>query len=486
MHILMATSELAPLAKTGGLADVLGALPKALAKLGHRVTVVMPFYRQIQAEKYGIALQGDWFAAYVSGRRIFGGLHKWEPVEGVTVYLVAQDELYGRSGIYGDQQGGFGDNHLRFIFLSQATLEVARRLNAAGTPPDVFHGHDWHVGLVPVYLREGRAGFRLPSVYSIHNMQYQGRFGRRVLFDAGLDDGYYQPNLLELYNTVSFMKAGLVFSEVLSTVSQAYAREIQTPEYGHGLDGLLRARTAELVGIVNGIDSEVWNPATDVHLPAHYSQGDMEGKQLCRQALQQKFELPVRDDVPIFGVVSRLVEQKGIELIGQVLPGLLANGAQLVVLGNGEARYENLFRHYEQVAPRQVSAHIGFSEPLAHLIEAGADMFLMPSLFEPCGLNQLYSLRYGTLPIVRAVGGLDDTVQDFNPRTGWGNGFKFETYDGHGFWWAISRALECYANRPLWRWLRESIMGRDYSWERAAQQYVELYQRAQKSEQPGV
>lgn len=478
MHILMASSEFAPLAKTGGLADVLGALPKALAQLGHKVTVVMPFYKQISAEKHGINRWGDWFVAPLNGRQVFGGLHRWEPFEGVTVYLVAQDELFGRNGIYGDEHGGFGDNHYRFTYLCLATVEVARRLAQAGDPPDVFHGHDWHVGLVPVYLREGRAGLPIPSVFSIHNLQYQGRYGTDVLSVAGLNAGYNRSDLLELYGSISFMKAGLVFSDVLSTVSRAYAREIQTEEFGHGLQGLLRARSHELVGIVNGIDAEVWNPATDAHLPAHYSPGDMAGKDQCKRELQREMGLPQRPDVPVLAIVSRLVEQKGFELVAQIMPRLLSQDVQLVVLGSGERRFESVFRHYEQAAPYQVSVQIGFDEPLAHRIEAGADIFLMPSRFEPCGLNQLYSLRYGTLPVVRAVGGLDDTVQDFNPRTGQGNGFKFEHFDADGLWWALGRAVRLFRDRPLWSRLREAIMQDDYSWEKAAQQYVDLYSRA--------
>lgn len=478
MHILMASSEMAPLAKTGGLGDVLGALPKGLARLGHKVTLVLPFYRTINAEKYGINRYGDWFVVQMSGRQVFGGLHVWEPHPGVTVYLVAQDELYGRDGIYGDKNGGFGDNHLRYIFLSLATLEVARRLDAAGNPPDVFHGHDWHVGLVPVYLREGRLGRRLPSVFSIHNLQYQGRYGQDVLYDAGLNLGYMRSDLLELYGTASFMKAGLVFSDLISTVSRAYAREILTPEHGHGLDGLLRARVHDLVGIINGIDADVWNPSTDTLLPARFSSQDMSGKDLCKRALQQEFGLPVRPDVPLLAIVSRLVEQKGISLVAQVLPRLLTQDIQLVVLGSGEHRYQDMFEQYRAHAPYQVGVEIGFDEALAHRIEAGADMFLMPSHFEPCGLNQLYSLRYGTVPIVRAVGGLDDTVHDFDPRTGRGNGFKFEHYDANGFSWAIGRALRLYQNRDYWNHLRRVSMDDDFSWETAAQKYVDLYERA--------
>jgi len=478
MRILMAASELAPLAKTGGLADVLGALPRALAHLGHHVTVVLPFYRSIRADRYGISRIGDWFDAWVGGDHLFGGLHRWDPEPGVTVFLVAQDELFGRSSIYGENGGAYDDNHRRFIFLSLATVEVARRMVSAGQGPDVFHGHDWHVGLVPVYLKEGRAGRVIPSVFSIHNLQYQGRFGRDVLHEAGLSDWYYHTDRLELYGSVAFMKAGLVYADMISTVSRAYAREIQTPAYGEGLDGLLRSRSEDLVGIVNGIDVNAWNPARDAHLAAHFWPGAMQGKDRCKKALQIEFKLPVRSEVPLIAMVSRLVDQKGIDLVGAILPGLLANDVQIVIVGSGEHKYESMLQHYGWSYPHQMGVRIGFDEGLAHRVEAGADLFLMPSKFEPCGLNQMYSLRYGTVPVVRKVGGLDDTVTDFDPYSFEGNGFKFEHYDANGLWWALGRALRTWHDRPLWERFRESIMNEDFSWEHAAKEYVQLYERA--------
>lgn len=478
MNILMATAELAPLAKTGGLGDVLGALPQALGRLGHSVHIVMPYYGTISAQTHGVPAKGDWFVTQQGGRQVFGGLHSWQPHENVTLHLVAQDPLFRRNGIYGDEHGGFGDNHLRYLFLSQATLEVAKRQAATEEPFDVFHGHDWHTGLVPVFLREGRAGVNIPSVFSIHNLQYQGRFGTDVLEQAGLGQGYFHPERLELYGSVSYMKAGLVYSDMLSTVSRAYAREIQTAEHGHGLEGLLRSRREDLVGIVNGIDTDLWNPSKDEHLPAHFREGQLAGKEICKMHLQRELGLPIRPEVPVLAIVSRLVDQKGIELIRQVLPRLMREDVQLVVLGSGERRYQTLFQEAQRTWNRQVGVRIGFDEGLAHRIEAGADMFLMPSLFEPCGLNQLYSLRYGTVPIVRAVGGLDDTVVDYDPVHGLGNGFKFETYDGNGLWWAISRALRTYHDRPHWQHLRDVIMLEDHSWEHAAHAYLELYARA--------
>ncbi len=478
MNILMASAEMAPLAKTGGLGDVVGALPKALARRGHTLTLVMPFYRFIHADRYGIARDGDWFDAWVGGEHVFGGLHRWDPYPGVRVYLVAQDHFFGREGIYGDRYGGFGDNHRRFIFLSHAVLETARRMAAHGHPPDVYHGHDWHVGLVPVYLREGRAGWPLPSVFTIHNLRYQGRFGKDVLYQAGLSDGYNHPYALELYGSICFMKGALVYSDVLSTVSEGYARETMTPEHGGGLDGVLRARRRDYFGIRNGIDVDEWDPRSDTFIAARYSPEEMSGKALCKRALQQEFSLPTEPDVPLIGVVSRLVEQKGISLIEQVLPTLLQYNVQLVVLGSGEKRFERMFETYAARHPDRMAVHIGFDSPLAHRIEAGADIFLMPSLYEPCGLNQMYSIRYGTVPVVRAVGGLDDTVRDLDPASGEGNGFKFVHYDVNGLWWALSRALLLYRDKPVWESLRSRIMLEDFSWDRSARRYEALYHRA--------
>lgn len=478
MRILMSSSEMAPLAKTGGLGDVLGALPLALAKLGHEVTVVIPFYKHINAAKYGIEVHGDWFDVWVGNEHIFGGLHKWIPQKGVTVYLVAQDSFFGRDGIYGDSNGSFGDNHKRFIFLSLATLVVARRMIQSNIAPDIFHGHDWHAGLIPFYLSEGRLGFNIPTVFTIHNLQYQGRFAPSVLFDANISSAYYHPKYLELYGSISFMKAGLVFSDIISAVSPGYAREIQTPDFGEGLDALLRARDFDLEGIVNGIDTDLWNPATDQYIPAHFSPGNMIGKSVCKKYIQQLFKLPVNQDIPLFAIVSRLVEQKGMSLVEEILPRLLSLPIQLVVLGSGEGRFEYMLQKYAKRYNQQMAVYIGFSEELAHQIEAGADLFLMPSRFEPCGLNQLYSLRYGTVPIVRAVGGLDDTVKDFDPKTGIGNGFKFKNYDVYGILWAINRSLSVYDNVETWNYLREKIMFEEHSWESAATNYLELYERA--------
>ncbi len=479
MRVLMTAAEMAPLAKTGGLGDVLGGLPSALAALGHEVTVVMPFYRSINAHRWGIPLQGDWTDAWIGGAHVFGGIHTWEKEPGVEVCLVAQDEFFGRDGIYGDSHGPFGDNDRRFAFLAQVTLEVARRMARQGRPPDIFHGHDWHAGLVPVYLAEGRAGFAIPSVFSIHNIQYQGRFGREILPVVGLSDHYYHPDRLELWGTVSFLKGGLAYSRMISTVSKGYAREILTYEFGEGLADFLWARRHDLVGIRNGIDVMTWNPATDPLIAARYRPGAMQGKDYCKFALQQEFDLPPRQDVPLLAMVTRLTEQKGLDLVLPLLPELLKQDVQVVVLGTGETRYEQALEQLAWTHPTRMGVRIAFNETLAHRVEAGADIFLMPSRFEPCGLNQMYSLRYATIPVVRAVGGLDDVVQDLDPDTGDGNGFKFLHYDVQGLRWAVDRALTLYRrNRPFWYRWREQVMQEDFSWERSAAEYVDLYQEA--------
>jgi starch synthase len=464
---MMVSSEVSPWAKSGGLADVVGALPAALGELGHPVAVVLPRYMgarnapaQRVLERLSIPLGGTHYYIDV-----------WEMKSGtVTVYFVAQPELYDRAGLYGDALGEFGDNHIRFALLAKAALEISRRLFHA----DIFHGHDWQAGLLPVYLKESHGvdpsflGAR--SVLTIHNLGYQGVFAREKMADVSLPWHLYRPDLIEFWGRISFLKAGIVFSDALTTVSPKYAQEIQTPEHGFGMDGLLRARHASLTGIINGADYILWNPATDNHLPANYSTVDLSGKLICKQELIREMDLPeTAVDRPLMGIIARFAGQKGFDLLAMSAWELFAHDdVSLVVLGNGEVWYENIFRNMQRDFPHKVALRLGYDDPLAHRIEAGADIFLMPSLYEPCGLNQIYSLRYGTVPVVRATGGLDDTIDE-------STGFKFVDYNEKAFLDMVRTACRAWEDRELWTAMMIRGMKRNFSWATSASEYSRLY-----------
>src|SRR5512133_3445140 len=472
MEILFVASEVAPWSKTGGLADVAGALPRALAARGHDVTVVTPRYGGIDAaaagfarEERGLAVRGEATGLWV--RREAG-----RP----EVVLVDHPRFFGaRAGLYGEGGREYADNAERFAHLCRAALAVPAAL---GRRARVVHANDWQTGLCPWLLRHERAhdpalaGAR--TVFTVHNLAYQGVFPKEALPFLGLPWDVFHVDAMEFYDRVSFMKAGLSFADALTTVSPTYAREILTPEEGAGLDPLLRHRRAALHGILNGIDVAEWDPARDPHLPAHYSARDLAGKGACKASLQRELGLPVRPDVPLVGMVSRLADQKGVDLVVAALPQIVLREAQVAVLGTGSHAYEEAFRRAAAAHPAQVAARIGFDEGLAHRIEAGADVFLMPSRYEPCGLNQMYSLRYGTAPVVRAVGGLDDTVEDFD---GWnrGTGFKFREYAPHALLLALRRALEAWRDQRAWRALVLRGMAQDFSWDRSARGYEALY-----------
>jgi starch synthase len=461
----MVASEAAPFAKTGGLADVLGALPAALARLGEEVAVLLPFYRGIPFPPAGPILT---LSVQVGPHGYTVAIH--EVVRHNVRYLFAEcPALYDRAGIYGTPAGDYPDNHIRFAVLSQAALGVARSVFR----PDVFHGHDWQAGLLPVYLRESLAldptFFGVRCVFTIHNLGYQGSFPASAIADLGLDPRLFHPEGLEFYGRLNFLKAGIVWSDAINAVSPTYAREIQTPEFGFGLDGLLRSRVSKLSGILNGVDYEEWNPETDRHLPANYSASDLSGKRVCKLALLEEMGLeevglPATPDRPLIGIVSRFAQQKGMDLAAGIAPLI---DAMLVVLGSGEAPLENAFRSLALAFPDRIAAHIGYDEGLAHRIEAGADMFLMPSRYEPCGLNQIYSLRYGTVPIVHATGGLEDTVND---RTG----FKYRD-DLAG---AVQDALGEFQDGERWTARMRRGMAQDFSWDASAIEYQRLYSKA--------
>jgi starch synthase len=472
MEILFVASEVAPFSKTGGLGDVAGALPAALAARGHDVHVVTPRYGSIDPGAHRL----ERVDAVVRGRSEAAGLWRTRLGE-ARVYLLEHERYFGsRRAPY--QEGGhdYPDNARRFAFLSRAALDLPRVLDLS---PDVVSLHDWQTALAAWMLRHERAGEpwarRARSVYTIHNLAYQGIFPKEWMPAIGLPWEVFRYEAMEFYDQLNFMKAGLVFADAITTVSPTYAREIQTPEHGVGLDELLRHRRRALTGILNGIDDASWDPATDRHLAANYDARDPAGKASCKHALQLELGLPVRRDVPVVGMIGRLAEQKGIDLVAAALPELAGLDAQLVLLGSGRHDYEDLFQRTARERPDRLAVRIGFDEGLAHRIEAGADVFLMPSRFEPCGLNQMYSLRYGTVPVVRAVGGLEDTVEDFDGARR-GTGFKFREYHPGAMLTALRRALDVYRDERAWQGLVARGMAEDNSWRHSAAEYVRLFE----------
>jgi len=475
VRILTVASEAVPFAKTGGLADVIGALPFALSRLGHHVDVVMPRYRGIiDGEPAGgvtVRLGGQ-----VSGAAIWVACR-----ERVRMIFVEHPAYFDRDFLYGTAGQDYPDNPERFAFLAVAALEWA-----ASVPDrfDVFHGHDWQAGLVPMLLRTGRAPAALaqvPSVFTIHNLAYQGVFDASWLPRLGFGWELMRIDALEYWGRISYLKSGLMFSDIITTVSPRYAREIQTPEYGFGFDGILRYRANDVVGILNGIDYDQWDPARDPHIPEPYNADDIAGKRAAKRAVLERYGFRVDEAMlsrPLVGMISRLVDQKGFDLIAQVADQLSTLEASFVLLGSGDRRHEDLWLGLAARHPDRIGAKVGFDEGLAHLIEAGADLFLMPSRFEPSGLNQMYSMRYGTVPVVRAVGGLDDTVRNFNPRTGEGTGFSFDDYTAQALLNTLRWALDVFADPAAWRRIQRQGMTKDFSWDASARQYVKVYERA--------
>jgi starch synthase len=488
MRIVLASSEAVPFSKTGGLADVASALPKALAQAGHDVALITPFYSQVLAQHSSeippLTLNDASLHVAMGPKQTTGRI--WEttlPGSQVSVYLIDHRRYFDRAGLYQDSRGDYPDNAERFIFFSRAVLETIRML---GLQPDIIHANDWQTGLVPALLQidySAVPGFEdVGSVFTIHNLAFQGQFWHWDMLLTGLDWKYFNWKQMEYFGHLNLLKTGLVFSDKLTTVSPTYAREIQTAEAGCGLQGVLSQRRNDLVGILNGVDTELWNPQTDPHLAQNYSVDTAtEGKAACKAALQQRFKLPVRSDVPLFGSVSRMTSQKGFDLIGACSSQLMELDIQCVFVGNGDPDYEQMLSLLANRFPQKVGVMIGFDEPLSHQVEAGADIYLMPSLFEPCGLNQMYSLIYGTVPIVRAVGGLADSVIDAGPeniahRTA--NGFSFRDYRGDVLLQQVRRAVELFRDKTIWSQLMRTGMSQDWSWRQSAEQYVQVYQQA--------
>lgn len=469
MKVLFVSSEVAPFSKTGGLGDVAGALPAALAALGHDVKVVTPRYAGVRDSR--LTPTGQSLTVRFPFGEVGGPILSVRLSERLEVLFLENAHFFERGGLYGDMWGEFGDNHRRFAYLTVGALQAAQRLQFV---PDVVHFNDWQTGLGPVALRRGFQGTavgRARSVFTIHNLAYQGQFGKDVMGDLGLPwDLFTAQGGLEFYDSVNFLKGALVFADALTTVSPTYAREIQTPEQGFGLDGLLRSRQHLLTGILNGIDTHEWDPRTDAYLPARYGRHALSGKAVCKRELLGRFGLP-DDGAPVFGIVSRLAWQKGIDLLLEAMPAALQADIRFVAVGNGEGGYEEGLRQLQARFPKQVGTFIGFDAGLSHLVEAGADFFLMPSRYEPCGLNQMYSLRYGTVPIVRATGGLADTVEGGLE----GNGLLFEAFHPAALLAALRRALALYADPPRLEAFRRRGMEKDFSWEASARKYESLY-----------
>jgi len=480
LNILILSAEVVPFAKTGGLADVAGALPKALRVLGHDVRVAMPRYGKLSIEGFGLQHAVGPFPVPMDTTTEEGSLLQGAiPTRAgdVPIYFVENRRLYDRDGIY-----MYPDDAERFIFFCRAALEGVRAL---GWRPDIIHAHDWHTAIVPNWLETIYAQdpffSEAASLYTIHNLAYQGIFGYRVLEVAGLAaHGYIvHPDIPHLNDVVDFMGRGIYYADIINTVSETYAQEILTPQFGEGLDPLLRERRDRLYGVLNGIDWEVFNPETDPYLPAHYNRANLDGKRLCKQALQKEFNLEQHIERPLIGMVSRLSDQKGLDLLAAICETVLQQtNVQFVISGTGDQRYHDLFLSLHQRYPDSVGVQFTFSAELGRKIHAGSDLYLMPSRLEPCGLGQLISLRYGTIPIVRATGGLVDTVQDWDPRSRSGNGFVFQDYDHMALFATIIRALETFKYRDIWQELIVRAMSADHSWEASARRYNDLYQRA--------
>ncbi|MBI3610183.1 MAG: glycogen synthase GlgA [Nitrospirae bacterium] len=487
MRILYAASEVAPFAKTGGLADVAGALPAALARLGHEVKVITPHYGAVNKKREGLQSRGD-LAVKLAGKDYSFAL--WacrlpaaadlsdSPVE---VLFLSHEGLFGRPGLYQGKGIDYPDNLERFSVFSRAALEVPKKLNWR---PDVIHGNDWQTALIFVYrhahLSADPLYRKIGTLFTIHNLGYPGLFPGAEFVKLALPPDYFTPDALEFYGKLNLLKAGLVFAGLLNTVSPTYCREIQTPEFGQGLEGVLRIRRQDLFGILNGVDYQQWNPAHDPYLSQPYDVRSLKGKRVCKEALQKECHLPVKE-VPLIGMITRLTTQKGVDLVIEALDELMRLDLQLVVLGAGEPGIQQELKSAMRRYPEKLSVRIHFDEPLAHRIEAGADLFLMPSRYEPCGLNQMYSLRYGTIPIVRKTGGLADTVIDATPSNlaeGTANGFMFELASSHELLTTVRLAMKLFREKNFWYRMMRAGMAADFSWDRSAKEYEKLYRLA--------
>ena len=480
LRICVCTPEAVPFAKTGGLADVAGALPRALAEAGCDVRIVLPAYQTIDRQRFGFRAAGDAAVPVGDARAPVQFFEGRLPGTAVPVYLIAHSRSFDRPGLYGEDGRDYPDNLERFTVFCRGTLALLRHL---GWPPQVLHCQDWQTALPPVWLTTEPRDTTIAetgTLFTVHNLAYQGLFPPERLPVTGLGADLFTPRGIEFYGKISLLKGGLVFADLLSTVSEQYAREIQTPEFGCGLEGVLRERAHALVGILNGVDYSTWDPATDRLIPAPYTPQNLAGKAVCKDDLQRTLGLAPEPGTPLIGMITRLADQKGLDLVAAVIETVLEMGVQFTLLGTGDPAYHTRFREIGERHRGRAAVTVGFDEALAHRIEAGADMFLMPSRYEPSGLNQLYSLRYGTVPIVRKTGGLADTIVDATPgalANGTANGFVFEDYSPDALLGAVTRALAAFRKPAVWRQLQTTGMRQDFSWARAAERYIAAYRR---------
>jgi starch synthase len=485
MHIAFIASECVPFSKTGGLADVVGALPRALAALGHAISVYLPHYRHTRISGERTVVES--ITIPFDDRYRFCSILTGEGHPGVRFYFVDYPPFFDREGLYGTASGDFPDNAERFALLCRAAIEGSKILGV----PDIFHCHDWQTALVPVLLRTQYAedpAFRdAATVFTVHNLGYQGLFPPEILPLLLLPWDLFTITKMEYFGNVNFLKGALVYSDLITTVSRKYSQEIQTTEFGFGLEGVLKEHAHKLVGILNGVDYEEWNPQTDNYIAARYSADDLTGKPVCKQELLETFAMGKADPtLPVIGIVSRFALQKGFDLIGQVIDRLSLTDVLLIALGSGDKLYEEMFLRLARRVPEKVAVRVAYDNGLAHKVQAGADMFLMPSRYEPSGLSQLYSLKYGTVPIVRATGGLDDTIDPWDGRTKKGTGFKFHEYTGEALLRAIHHALEVYRERESWQKLIRNGMSKDFSWRVSAREYARAYERVRQQHSQGI
>ncbi|NTV52175.1 MAG: glycogen synthase GlgA [Candidatus Firestonebacteria bacterium] len=481
MKILFPVSEAVPFAKTGGLADVAGTLPQALARLGHEVYTVLPLYRHVR--NTGVGLNSTRLKLSVPlGNQVLSA-EVWEaqtPSNGVHQYFIQYDPFFDRAELYHNAEGDYRDNDQRFTFFCRAVMELGITL---GQSWDIIHCHDWHTGLIPVYLKTLYAHETVyrhcRSVITIHNLAYQGLFPRESMSYTGLPDSLFSAEGVEFWGRLNFLKSGLIFADWINTVSPTYAREIQTAELGHGLDGVLRQRKHELSGILNGLDYTIWNPQNDPFLPIHFQPHELERKQELKAELMEEQRIFAIKDAPLVGMISRLDEQKGLDILAEAAETLLNLNMHLIILGTGTRKFHEYFLHLKSKFARKLAVNLAFNNELAHRIYAASDMFLMPSRFEPCGLGQLIAMRYGTIPIVRHTGGLADTVIEFDGKQG--NGFCFQEYSGHALVNAARRAFDLYQDKDAWQKVVHNAMQADFSWERAAGEYHVLYHRLREA-----
>ncbi len=485
LKILMVASECVPFAKTGGLGDVVGALPRFLKKLGHEVVVVIPGYSFIDTTKHEVSVAIEKMDINMLDEKIIFSVRKSNLQENVPVYLVDYEPFFGRPNIYHDNNyNDYPDNPKRFTFLSRAALHLCKAIDYV---PDIVHANDWHTAVIPAYLktlfRDDPVFGGAACVLTIHNIAYQGRYDRYFFYYSGLNHEDFTPEKFECFNDVNFLKGGIHFADMVNTVSKGYASETRTQPGGYGLDYFLNKKADNYIGILNGVDYAEWDPAVDKMIPASYSWNDMTGKAVCKDTLQDQLGLKRIEKMPVIGIISRFAEQKGFHILSECIEAIVNNmDVQFAILGSGDKQMEAFYGYLQERHKGRVGLYIGYNNELAHLIEAGSDFFLMPSLYEPCGLNQIYSLKYGTLPIVRATGGLNDTIENYDQETGAGTGFKFWEPSGKAIYNTVSWALDTYQNRRShMQKLIQKAMKQNFSWEKSAAEYVRLYKMALKN-----